>query len=91
MQELKSAINLFLKNNTLETGVNQNNALLIWESIVGDKIGQNTTPDKVEHGVLTVKVKNSTWRQELVFEKQNILTKLNLKLGNKTIREIRFI
>ena len=91
MQELKSAISLFLKKNNLETGVNQNNALLIWESIVGDKIGQNTTPDKVEHGVLTVKVKNSTWRQELVFEKQNILTKLNLKLGNKTIREIRFI
>ena len=91
MQELKSAINLFLKNNNLETGVNQNNALLIWESVVGDNIGQNTTPDKVEHGVLTVKVKNSTWRQELVFEKQNILTKLNLKLGNKTIREIRFI
>ena len=91
MQELKSAINLFLKKNNLETGVNQNNALLIWESVVGDKIGQNTTPDKVEHGVLTVKVKNSTWRQELVFEKQSILTKLNLKLGNKTIREIRFI
>ena len=91
MQELKSAISLFLKKNNLETGVNQNNALLIWESVVGDKIGQNTTPDKVEHGVLTVKVKNSTWRQELVFEKQNILTKLNLKLGNKTIREIRFI
>ena len=91
MQELKSAISLFLKKNNLETGVNQNNALLIWESVVGDKIGQNTTPDKVEHGVLTVKVKNSTWRQELVFEKQSILTKLNLKLGNKTIREIRFI
>ena len=91
MQELKSAISLFLKKNNLETGVNQNNALLIWESVVGDNIGQNTTPDKVEHGVLTVKVKNSTWRQELVFEKQSILTKLNLKLGNKTIREIRFI
>tara|TARA_B110000438_G_C15607236_1_gene560654 strand:+ start:300 stop:575 length:276 start_codon:yes stop_codon:yes gene_type:complete len=91
VQELKSAISLFLKKNNLETGVNQNNALLIWESVVGDKIGQNTTPDKVEHGVLTVKVKNSTWRQELVFEKQSILTKLNLKLGNKTIREIRFI
>ena len=91
MQELKSAINRFLKKNNLETGVNQNNALLIWGSIVGKKIEQNTTPDKVEHGVLTVKVKSPTWRQELVFEKQNILTKLNEKLGKNTIREIRFI
>ena len=91
MQELKRAIKSFLKKNNLETGVNQNKALLIWESVVGKKIGQNTTPDKVEHGVLVVRVKNATWRQELVFEKQNILTKLNLKLGKKTIREIRFI
>ena len=36
-------------------------------------------------------VKSSTWRQELLFEKQNILNKLNLELGKKTIREIRFI
>ena len=70
-------IKSFLKNNNLETGVNQNNALLIWESVVGKKVGQNTTPEKVEHGVLVVKVKNATWRQELVFEKQNIL-KLSL-------------
>ena len=50
MQELKSAIKHFLKNNNLETGVKQNNALLIWDSVVGKKIGKNTTPDKVEHG-----------------------------------------
>ena len=66
MQELKSAIKHFLKNNNLEIGVSQNNALLIWDSVVGKKIGKNTTPDKVEHGVLTIKVKNATWRQELV-------------------------
>ena len=91
MQELKSAIKHFLKNNNLETGVKQNNALLIWDSVVGKKIGKNTTPDKVEHGVLIVKVKSSTWRQELLFEKQKILNKLNRELGKKTIREIRFI
>jgi len=91
MQELKNAINLLLKNNNLETGLRQNKALLIWESVVVKNIGENTTPDRVEHGVLTIKVKSSTWRQELLFEKHNILTKLNLKLGKKTIREIRFI
>ena len=91
MQELKNAITALLKNNNLEKGVNQNNALLIWASTVGKKIAQNTSPDKVEHGVLTIKVESPTWRQELVFEKQKILKKLNKKLGKNTIREIRFI
>jgi predicted nucleic acid-binding Zn ribbon protein len=91
MQELKNAITALLKKNNLEKGVNQNNALLIWASTVGKKIAQNTNPDKVEHGVLTIKVESPTWRQELVFEKQKILKKLNKKLGKNTIREIRFI
>ncbi len=91
MQQLKSAINRFLKNNGLDRGVNQQNAILIWEETVGKTIASNTSAETVEHGILTVKTTNSTWRQELVFKKQDIIKKLNTKLGNNTIREIRFI
>jgi predicted nucleic acid-binding Zn ribbon protein len=91
MQQLKSAINHFLKNNGLIKGVNQQNAILIWEEIVGKTIASNTTAETVEHGILTVKTTSPAWRQELVFKKQDIIEKLNAKLGKKTIREIRFI
>ena len=91
MQQLKSAINHFLKNNGLAKGVNQQNAILIWEEIVGKTIASNTTAETVEHGILTVKTTNPAWRQELVFKKQDIIEKLNAKLGKNTIREIRFI
>ena len=91
MQQLKSAINHFLKNNGLIKGVNQQNAILIWEEIVGKTIASNTTAETVEHGILTVKTANPSWRQELVFKKQDIIERLNTKLGKNTIREIRFI
>ena len=91
MQQLKSAINHFLKNNGLIKGVNQQNAILIWEEIVGKTIASNTTAETVEHGILTVKTTSPAWRQELVFKKQDIIENLNAKLGKKTIREIRFI
>ena len=91
MQQLKSAINHFLKNNGLIKGVNQQNAILIWEEIVGKTIASNTTAETVEHGILTVKTTSPAWRQELVFKKQDIIEKLNAKLGKNTIREIRFI
>ena len=91
MQQLKSAINHFLKNNGLIKGVNQQNAILIWEEIVGKTIASNTTAETVEHGILTVKTTNPAWRQELVFKKRDIIEKLNAKLGKNTIKEIRFI
>ena len=55
MQKLKKAITSFLIQNDLEKGVQQNNAILIWEQIVGKKIAKKTDPEKVEFGVLTVK------------------------------------
>ena len=91
MQQLRSAINHFLKNNGLAKGVNQQNAILIWEEIVGKTIASNTTAEKVEHGTLTVKTTTPAWRQELLFKKRDIIEKLNAKLGKNTIREIQFI
>ena len=91
MQKLKSAINKFLKASGLETGVSQNKALLVWREVVGTKVSENTTPEKVEAGTLYIKASNPTWRQELMFKKEDILKKLNKKLGEKTIKEIKFI
>ena len=91
MQALKTAIKVFLKESGLDKGVKQNTALLIWDEVVGEKIAENTSAEKVEHGTLTIKVDNSSWRQELVFKKKEIIDKLNSRIGKKTIKEIRFI
>jgi len=91
MQKLKAAINSLLKAAGLDAGVAQNKALLVWDDVVGAKVSENTTPEKVEAGTLYIKASNPTWRQELVFKKEDILKKLNKKLGEKTIKEIKFI
>ena len=91
MQKIGTVISVFLKKNNLEKGVKQNNALIIWDSVVGLEISKNTKPDRVELGVLTIKTTNATWRQELFFKNQEIIKKLNIKLGENTIKEIRYI
>ena len=91
MQKLKAAINNLLKAAGLEAGVSQNKALLVWDDVVGARVSENTTPEKVEAGTLYIKASNPTWRQELMFKKEDILKKLNKKLGEKTIKEIKFI
>ena len=91
MEKLDIAIKDFLINSGLESGVNQQKAVIIWPKIVGTKIAENTTAELVDFNVLTIKVKNSTWRNELYLKKDIILEKLNKELGPNTIKELRFL
>ena len=91
MEKLNTSIQSFLENYGLKKGVKQNSAILYWEEVVGDKISKNTKPQSVEHGTLTVSVSNPAWRQELVFKKEEIIKQLNKKIGENTIKELRFI
>jgi predicted nucleic acid-binding Zn ribbon protein len=91
MQSLKIAIDLMLKKFGIENAVSQNKAINIWNEIVGEKVAKNTEPESVEHGVIIVKVSSPTWRQELYFQKEEIIKKLNNSIGKKAIRDIRFI
>ena len=75
MEKLGIAIKDFLINTGLENGVNQQKAVIIWPEIVGIKIAENTTAELVDFNILTIKVKNSTWRNELYLKKDIILIK----------------
>ena len=91
MEKLDIAIKDFLINTGLENGVNQQKAVIMWPKIVGTKIAENTTAELVDFNALTIKVKNSTWRNELYLKKDIILEKLNKELGPNTIKELRFL
>ena len=91
MEKLNTSIQNFLESYGLKKGVKQNSAILYWEEVVGKKISKNTKPQSVEHGTLTVSVSNPAWRQELVFKKEEIIKQLNKKIGENTIKEVRFI
>ena len=91
MEKLDIAIKDFLINTGLENGVKQQRAIIIWPKIVGSKIAENTIAELVDFNILTIKVKNSTWRNELYLKKDIILEKLNKELGPNTIKELRFL
>lgn len=91
MQSLKLTLDSLLHRYGIDNAIAQNNALNIWNDVVGEKVAKNTTPEKVEHGVVIVKVSSPAWRQELYFQKKDIINKINSVIGKKVIRDIRFI
>jgi predicted nucleic acid-binding Zn ribbon protein len=62
----------------------------IWESAVGSTIANDSRPWKVKGNTLEVHVTNSSWLHHLNFMKNDIIQKLNARLGEQIIKTIRF-
>ncbi len=91
MKPIKTVLNTYLFKSGLDAGVNQQQALRIWPTVVGKKIAEHTTAQDVEHGVLIVRTASPVWAQELHLKKKEVLFKINDSLGKKTIKDIRFL
>ena len=91
MQHIGGALKKLIKTAGLEKGIAQQKALEIWSETVGETVSKNTEPTSIEHGILSIKTTTSAWRQELLFQKKQIIKKLNKKLNKILIKDIRFI
>jgi predicted nucleic acid-binding Zn ribbon protein len=91
MQHIGAPLKKFLKSAGLEKGIAQQGAMDIWADVVGESVSKKTETVGVGHGTLTVKTDTPAWRQELQFQKKQIIEKLNKKLNKKVIKDIRFI
>ena len=60
-----------------------------WAEVVGTIVSQQTRPIALQRGTLKVATSNAVWSQNLVFERQRILEKLNATLSTP-IADIRF-
>lgn len=76
MIKLSQSISSLLKQKNfspLILGELENN----WENIVGERISKSTKIVKIENKTLFIKCKNPTWKNELQYQKKEILNKLN--------------
>ena len=90
MKHLKEIINEVVENAGIKSAINQEAAIILWEEAVGEVVSSVTKAERVESGTLTVN-ETAVWRQELHMQKEEVINKINKKIGTKAIREIRFI
>jgi hypothetical protein len=61
-----------------------------WPSIAGERLSQVTECTRAEHGTLYVRVTSASWRQEISFMKELLLSKIRSETGCMTIKDIVF-
>ncbi len=87
---LKSALNNLIQNLGFDNGILQGQAFLLWNEAVGEINARKTELIKIERGKLFVKTTDSCWRQELYYQKDTIIRKINLLLRKDFIKDIIF-
>ena len=90
MKHIAKSLKESLKRAGLYEGVKSVKVLEIWPLVVGDKIANKTETTFINKGVLYVKVFSSTWRQELQIQQKEIINKINKRLKENIVREIKF-
>ena len=61
-----------------------------WEEMVGPKIAAVTRAEKLERGILTVRVTDAVWRYELTLHSAGILRKIAERYGANVVTEIQW-
>ena len=90
LKPVSQLIEQFLQSVGIQGKVEENFAIVHWDLAVGKEISERTEPYKIVRGILFVKVKDPVWRNELLFFKEEIIKKLNDKIGRETVKDIKF-
>ena len=91
MEQLKKILKKAIEKSGFKNAILQENAVSMWPDIVGGNISKISKATSVEKGVLFVKVESATWKQELYMQKNEIINRINKKIGSKAIKEIRLL
>ncbi len=89
-----NAVSSILSDSFASLGINaklkEHKVKKLWAECVGDNISQRSKPVKLIGTTLYCAVSSSPWMNELNFQKSEIMTRLNEKLGEGTISAIVF-
>ncbi|MBM4167851.1 MAG: DUF721 domain-containing protein [Ignavibacteria bacterium] len=90
-KDIGTALSELVDQLGIKSRIQEYDAVVQWESIVGVQIAKVATATRIQKGVLVVRVTNGPWRQELSIRKSEIVQKLNAALGREVVKDIRFV
>ena len=90
LQKLGDILNHFLRKRNILLSFEKQRLQEIWSRAVGAQIAEQTSPDRLSKGALSVKVSSSVWMQQLHFLKEEIINKINQQVGTEFVKNIFF-
>lgn len=89
-QKLESLIQQFMRQQGLETPLNEYRAVQAWPDIVGPVIARYTGQIFIRNSILYVQIRSAALRENLTHQRTLLAQRVNSQVGAQVIQEIRF-
>lgn len=90
IKSIKEILDESLKRMGLDGKMKQSFTLQGWNDVVGKEIAERTKPINIKGKTLFVAVVNSSWLYQLTLLHDEIIKKLNARMGENCVKKIRF-
>lgn len=88
-QNIKSVMNSILQERSrFSDGMQKQNIANVWAAVLGGTISKYTRSIKLDKKTLYVNISSAALRNELIFEKEKLIIKLNKELNYRKIEEL---
>ncbi|MHC5202700.1 DciA family protein [Myroides sp. LJL119] len=87
---VKDILQIIIKENPLESGINNIRIKEVWYSILGPGVGSYTLDLMLKNQILYVRLSSPIVREELSYGKSKIIALLNEELAQQVITDIIF-
>ena len=88
IRKIQEVIRQFLRDSKLNGPLKERQVIDSWEEIIGKTIARATKKIYIKNGKMIVYLSSSVVRNELYMLKDEIVKKLNEKIGEEVVKEI---
>ena len=88
LNSINKIIKKIVSNPKLSIRLEELDAIEIWYNLIGDNLKKYILDSRVSEGVLYVKVKSATVKNELFYRKEMLIDKINSELKKQLIKDI---
>jgi hypothetical protein len=85
---IQEAMQQFLKNSKLKQGIQAMQIEEVWEKIMGKTVSKYTDKIQIIGSTLFVTTTVAPLKNELLYQKEKIIERVNEALGEKVIKEV---
>ena len=89
-QKLGSRLQHFLREQGLETPLNEYRAVQIWPEIVGPAISRYVGKVFIKNCIMYVQIRSAALRENLTHQRTILAQRVNQQIGAQVVNEIRF-
>lgn len=90
-EQVGDIVRLFMRQEGLESPYNEYKLISSWEEVMGQGIARFTGDMFIRNQTLVVKLTSPVIKNELMMSRQQIVRRLNEKVGANVITDIKFV